>query len=111
MKNRFLIISFVILLTTIIVFFINKSNTFEPASKSYSIETFKIDDGWGYKILKDDKIFIKQNFIPAVKGNRPFVSEMEAYNTANLVIIRLDQNKLPTITIAELNSIGVTLLN
>ncbi|WP_117882728.1 DUF4907 domain-containing protein [Aureibaculum luteum] len=111
MKNRFLIISIVIILTALTVFLFKKNNNLDPVLKIYSIETFKVDKGWGYKVLKDNKIFIKQNFIPAVKGNRPFVSEMEAYNTANLVIIRLDQNKLPTITIADLNSIDVTLLN
>ncbi|MBJ2172711.1 DUF4907 domain-containing protein [Aureibaculum sp. A20] len=111
MKKKFFIIGFVILLTTLIVFIVKKNNNFDASSKLYSIETFKVDQGWGYNILQQDKLFIKQNYIPAVKGNHPFFTKNDAYKTAKLVIKRLDKNKLPTITIEDLKHLNVTLYN
>ncbi len=63
--------------------------------------------GWGYEILADDKIFIHQDCIPAIKSQKPFVSKDEAMLVGNAVISKLQRGKLAGITVDELNQLHV----
>jgi len=88
-------------------------NSYDSAVLTF--EVIKIDDGWGYEIYKDDTAFIKQELIPAVNGYFLFKNPVDASKTALLVVEKLTQKPgLPTITIDELDSLGVldsTILN
>ncbi len=64
--------------------------------------------GWGYKILRNDTMYINQPHIPAVSGNKGFSSEEKALTTANYAIDKIYQGQsLPAITPQELDSLGV----
>ncbi len=63
--------------------------------------------GWGYEILADDKIYIHQDCIPAIKSQKPFVSKAEAMLVGNAVIGKLQKGKLAGITVDELNQLHV----
>jgi|YNPMSStandDraft_1061717.scaffolds.fasta_scaffold11776_3 hypothetical protein len=41
----------------------------------YSKEIFKTDEGFGYKILKNEVVFIVQDFKPGVEGWIPMTKE------------------------------------
>src|SRR5665213_997255 len=40
--------------------------------------TFKTGNGWGYSILVDNKVYIRQAVIPAVEGDAGFSSDEDA---------------------------------
>lgn len=75
----------------------------------YSVETFKTgENGWGYNIvLRDKKVIIKQDIIPAVQRSIPFQSEEDARKTALLVINKLNHKNGPTVTVSELDSLHI----
>lgn len=83
-----------------------KVNKYDGAILKY--EVVKIDSGWAYKIYKNKKVFINQPFIPAVRGTHYFKTKKDAELTAQLVIDKMSKkNGLPSVTIEELDSIGV----
>ena len=67
-----------------------------------------LGNGWGAKILVDGKLYITMNRIPAIEGNKPFVSEQQALKTANFAISKMKRKvSLPDISIKELDSLGI----
>ena len=71
------------------------------------LETYQTKQGWGYTIKKDDKIFIKQDFIPVLQGNLPFSSEDDAMKTGMLVLKKLKEQKHPSLSLIELDSLQI----
>jgi hypothetical protein len=71
----------------------------------YEVDLFKSGDGWGYDILKKDNIYIHQPFLPAVEGQVPFPDKKSAKKTAQLVIKKIRNHKLPAITKEEIKSV------
>ena len=63
--------------------------------------------GWGYNILTDGKIYIHQEFIPAIPGKYGFRTEEDALKVGRKVISKLSRNDLPSITIADLKEMGI----
>ncbi|SFU50312.1 protein of unknown function [Pustulibacterium marinum] len=72
------------------------------------VEVYKIEDGYAYKILIDDKMFIQQEYVPSVKGSHHFCTEDDAKKTANLVKNRILLNRRPSITGDDLQKLGVS---
>jgi Domain of unknown function (DUF4907) len=73
--------------------------------KKIDFKTFHTATGWGYDILVDKKLFIHQEYIPVIAEKKGFSTEALAGKTAKMVIVRLKNNKLPTLTCSELNQI------
>ena len=63
--------------------------------------------GWGYNIIAADKVHIKQEYMPAVPGKRGFKTAADAMLVGNLVVQKITENKMPTITLHELDSMGL----
>lgn len=85
----------------------NKLNN-EKTFDTIRIETVKIENGWAYKILQNNKVIIYQDLIPAVNGYFVFQNEEDAYKTAELVISKMMKSKdFPSVTVKELDSLGV----
>ncbi len=80
----------------------------QPKSK-VQVTAFKTEAGWGYQLQKDDHVFIKQPFIPAVNGQKGFASEDDAVRTGMLVLNKLKHHKRPTISVHELDSLKITM--
>ncbi|MEI2760332.1 MAG: DUF4907 domain-containing protein [Bacteroidia bacterium] len=82
-----------------------------PLLNNITVETYKNDStvgGFGYNIMVDGRLMIRQPNIPAVMGNRGFVSEADASKAAALVAYKLKNNIMPpSVTIEELDSIGI----
>jgi Domain of unknown function (DUF4907) len=74
-----------------------------------TIEILKSSDGtFGYNILIDKKLYIYQITIPAVDGNRGFVTEMDAQKTAELMVTKIRNNTLPpSVSIEELSNLDI----
>jgi hypothetical protein len=68
------------------------------------------DNRFGYYILADGNILIDQKTIPAVPGNKGFISEAEAKRTADFAIKKLKQGEMPpTLTEKDLKKLKITL--
>ena len=63
--------------------------------------------GWGYNIIAADKVYIKQEYMTAVPGKRGFKSAADAMLVGNLVVKKITENKMPTISLHELDSMGL----
>ena len=75
------------------------------------VESLPLHDisGWGYEILVGGKIFIHQQFIPAIAGKKAFLTREDAMKTASLVIKKLVGNQPPAITCNDLDSLKISL--
>ena len=71
----------------------------------YEVSLFKSGEGWGYDILKKEKVYIHQPYMPAVEGQVPFKDKRSAKKTGGLVIIKIRNHKSPAVTREEIKSI------
>lgn len=72
---------------------------------SFSARVYEGSAGWGYDILADDSLFIHQEYIPVIAGKKGFDKKDEAKQAAKLVLQKLQQNQLPTLTTFDLKQI------
>lgn len=76
--------------------------------KSLTVETFVIDEGWGYKVVYGKKTIICQPNIPAIQSQQAFHSERDALIIGYLVKEKLLHNQMPpTVSYNELTSAKV----
>lgn len=71
----------------------------------YEVSLFKSGDGWGYDILRKEKVYIHQPFMPAVEGEEPFRDKKSARLTGRLVVKKIRKNQLPAVSKEEIKSI------
>jgi hypothetical protein len=72
------------------------------------LETFETKEGWGYQLKKDDKIFIRQEQIPAIAGNYAFASKSDAEKTGRLVLQKLKEKRHPAVSAREIDSLKIS---
>jgi hypothetical protein len=105
--KRILYPLFFIILSGIIIFNVFRivGNSGEPRVKAV-----KLEHGWGFSIVKRDKVFINQQFIPLISGKHPFPSRRTAVRTGKLLIKRINEGHIPPISKKDLNRIGIDTL-
>jgi flagellar basal body-associated protein FliL len=64
-------------------------------------------NGWGYEILADGKVYIKQDFIPAIPGRQSFKTKEQALQVGNKVLDKIEHKQMPVITFAELREMNI----
>ena len=104
-KTQYSLIGIAALLVCFAVIFFTKS-AHEGKLYIHTV-TFKTAEGWGYNIMTDDKVYIKQEYIPAIVGKHSFSSEEDAAKVGNLVVERISSNQQPTITVKDLSDLGI----
>jgi hypothetical protein len=108
-KKRF----FRILIAALLVFtagllFINKNKN--NPDRIFTVTTFAVENGWGYRIYKQDTLFIEQPTIPGIIGNQGFHSEEKAKEIGVIITQKLKDGIFPpTISEEELRAHGVVL--
>jgi len=70
----------------------------------YCLNVVKVDTSWIYEISIKDKVFIRQEFIPVVKGKQVFQSKQDAETIGEIVLKKLIKKQIPTVTISDLKS-------
>jgi hypothetical protein len=90
------------------------SKTPHFTSKAIEVKTYQVNDsigklvGWGYDIYLGGKKIIHQPIIPALPGNRSFKTEVDAQKIGFFAADKmLKGSSLPTISIMELDSLGI----
>jgi hypothetical protein len=71
-----------------------------PNGGKLEISTLKNGENYGYEILKNSKLFIRQSISPNYEGKK-FESEQTATQMAKLIIAKLDLQCSPLIKIEE----------
>lgn len=71
------------------------------------VKTYRVAQGWGYKIMQQDKVIIDQPFIPVLTGTDAFPTRRSAFKAGMLVKQKLLNNQLPALTIKDLEKIGL----
>ena len=109
MTKRYFITSGILLIAILIIGLSIKTNK-KNDGKMLLVESVPVQTatGWGYDILVDHKIFIHQEHIPAITGEKAFLNKEEAMRTAGLAIEKLKKGKLPTITKSDLATLKIS---
>lgn len=86
-----------------------KEDSINLEVENYSYQTINNHEaGWGYQILKGDKVYINQPHIPAVQGVNGFATEEKARITAEFALYKISNGIMPpTLSKLELDSLGV----
>jgi len=98
-------ISLVLLATIVLVACKRKPHEGEVFCELKPLQTAT---GWGYEIYVDKKLYIKQEFIPAINGVHAFKTKEDAMATGKLVLNKLTHGKKPFVTVEELRNLKIT---
>jgi hypothetical protein len=102
-----------LLVVIIVLMFVSQiikhnNNHQKKAPELFSTETFKTGKGgFGYLIKLNDKVIIKQENIPAISTKISFKTEKDALKTAGLVVQKIRNKKVPSVTPWELDSLKI----
>jgi hypothetical protein len=96
--------------TTLLLFSIctfTENNTVYDTKKHISLQTevYKIGNGYGYKLWSNNKLLVKQDFIPAYPGKQPFASYKDAQKVATLVLQRIKLGEDPRVSKEDLEQL------
>jgi hypothetical protein len=111
-KNRIWIVSpinVVIILLALVLGFKFYENVFpgKNSTSCFSVKTIELSTGYGYEIIYENKVIIKQEIIPSVSSNISFHTENDAKRTAQLVVGKLKKRKIPSVSRGELDSLKI----
>jgi len=70
----------------------------------YTVKTFETEQGWGYSIFENEKLVIRQAYVPSIQKQESFKNERDALKIGAFVIEKLKQHKTPSLTIAEVKN-------
>ena len=109
-KRLYIILSVSLLVVLLITVYLSQSKKKNTNNDMLQVEsaTFKVADGWGYNILVDHKIFIHQEAVPAIGGNKTFLKKEDAEKTAALIVQKISNKKVPSVSKDELDSMHVS---
>jgi hypothetical protein len=97
-----IVILFVLVSSFVIAFYFYKN---AKTTKEFTYNVYKVENGWGYEIYHNNKLYIHQENIPVLVGNKPFPSQASAKLAAELVEKKLILKKIPSLTENELRDI------
>ncbi|MGO4919697.1 DUF4907 domain-containing protein [Maribacter spongiicola] len=78
------------------------NQTFTNETQSFHSQVVNLNDGYGYQIMRGEKIVILQEFIPGFTGKQKFVNEAQALKIADLVIAKIEAGKSPVLKLSDL---------
>jgi hypothetical protein len=75
---------------------------------AFNGEVYRIENGkFGYTILYNGKVFIKQESIPSIQGNKYFNDSIDALKTLDLVLGKLNAGEKPTVSFKEIEKLKI----
>jgi len=95
----------VIMLSAAIAISINFFQWKSKRSSIYKSLVYPVTYGWGYDILVKDTLFIHQESVPAMEGNKPFTTKAQAMEASSRVISKLKKGESPSFTRSEIERI------
>ncbi len=71
------------------------------------LHVVKMNDGWGYDVLVDKKVFIHQDCIPAISSFKKFCTKEDALAIGGRVVEKLKKGDKPAISLQELRQLHI----
>lgn len=71
------------------------------------VKPIQKDWGWGYEIITNGKVYIKQEFIPVLQGHHGFQTKGQALQVGNRVVEKIEHHQLPILSLQELEQMQV----
>jgi len=105
-RNKYSLIGITALLISIAVIFFSRKDNHEGKIFLHAV-AIQTPNGWGYTILTDEKIYIRQEYMPGIPGKQGFKTADDALMVGNLVVKRISSNQMPMITERDLDSLGL----
>ncbi len=81
-----------------------------PVVPSFDTAIIVVEDGYGYQILKDDKLIIQQEYIPAINTKQAIGTVKDAQLLADLVVYKLKKGDSPVVATTELDDLNIVIL-
>jgi hypothetical protein len=103
-KHNIIVLILSAVISGLILFFQWKSRHSSP----YESWVYPVADGWGYDILVNDTLFIHQESIPALEGNKPFANKAQAMEAASQLISKLQKGESPSFSRSEIERIRLS---
>lgn len=107
MKKIYTYFSVFLVISMLTILFLYAKNTRNEATEinnsPYTLQVIEKDSSWIYEIYNNDNLFIRQEYIPSVKGKQIFKTKEDAEKIGNLVVIKLSKNVFPIISKDDLN--------
>ncbi|MEO9894121.1 DUF4907 domain-containing protein [Aurantibacter sp.] len=97
------------MLSTLVLLALSCSGKNQGSKFELSSEVYSTNDGFGYRILNDKKVLIQQSNIPAIQGEHPFSSRLDAEKAADLVIRKILKRENPVVSILELKKLDISI--
>lgn len=104
--KRKIFLAIVLLISVVVIKVVLSNNKTET---NYTIKVFQIEKGWGYSIFKDEKIIIRQDVVPSIQERKHFKNKEDALNCGKIMLKKLQQHKIPSITVKELKENNIHL--
>lgn len=82
-----------------VVFFTGRDET--------RLRTFRSEGGWGYTVTIRERMVIRQPFIPAIEGRKPFDTRNDARKAGKMVMQKISAGEIPSISAEELSEAGI----
>jgi gentisate 1,2-dioxygenase len=92
-KHNIIILTISVIIAAVILV-TGKKQTRERHTES---RVYVVNGGWGYDILVDKKLFIRQESIPVLPTLQPFKTKEEAEQVAKLVMQKIESGQPPTL--------------
>jgi len=115
MRKKYLYLRFFLIILTAVLCIQGLVSIYHSDSTQTNIRaTIKQDStaqNWFYEVYRADRLIIKQEFIPGVQGRQFFQSKRDAEKIALLVVQKLEEGKLPSVHISELEEFNIKFKN
>lgn len=76
-------------------------------SNAITITVNKVKDGYGYTLMSNNKVLIKQEYIPAIQEKKAFCNVEDAKKVANIVKRKITRKKNPTVSLDDLKKLNI----
>ncbi|PXX22347.1 DUF4907 domain-containing protein [Arenibacter sp. ARW7G5Y1] len=74
-------------------------------------EILNLENGYGYQIKLDNRVLIRQEYIPVLPGKKPFATAEDAQRAADKIIRKLQNKEDPILTFSELKELEIPEFN
>ncbi len=107
---KYVVVFFIIVISvfTITHFISQQDESVKQSNNDITLHVSKQENYWIYEIKRNDKLFIRQEYIPAVSGQQRFKTKNEAESIGEIVLEKLSNKKNPSITIDDLKTNDIT---
>jgi hypothetical protein len=91
-----------ILLSGVVIFNVIRITSPEKGNR---VVAYRVENGWGYRIMQGDRVAIDQPFIPLLPGKTSFPTKRSAIKTGKIVLGRLQKQQVPVLTFDDLRKL------